>query len=530
MTTKAIYTQLLLISVTLLTSSFANSQDTFYKAYGNTQTYSFKANAICNVSGTGNGYLLAGQRYTPTTGSSDVCIMHINDSGAVQWSKTYGGSNDDVAWDIRPAQNGNYIVAGSTKSVSGVFDMYILLIDGAGNVVASKTSGGPNLDIAFCASPTSDGGFIIAARTQSYGAGNEEFYLLKLNSTLNVQWSRTVGNTNPDYASWAEETPDHGIIASGYTTLNGWDFLLVKTDSIGNVIWQKNYGTPIDNEYAYVVKPTPDGGYITAGDQTSGGGGVRKGIITKVNAAGTVEWSKSFSSAGFVKLNTMYIDTTGYVFGGYIVHNSQTKALVIKTDFNGDTLFVNALGSSISFDYCERIMPATQGGMIICGQSSYIGNYGNDFLLVKADSNANARCYNNTVAITVANLTLNSASFGSNSAGASIANYTSQGLAAPVTDTVFCSTILSSLPEFPNDNFFSVYPNPVSGELHISFKENNISNARYIIYNLRGEVVVNGILSPKQNILINELSDGVFYLKIITADFSVVKRVIKVRE
>lgn len=530
MTTKAIYTQLLLISVTLLTSSFANSQDTFYKAYGNTQTYSFKANAICNVSGTGNGYLLAGQRYTPTTGSSDVCIMHINDSGAVQWSKTYGGSNDDVAWDIRPAQNGNYIVAGSTKSVSGVFDMYILLIDGAGNVVASKTSGGPNLDIAFCASPTSDGGFIIAARTQSYGAGNEEFYLLKLNSTLNVQWSRTVGNTNPDYASWAEETPDHGIIASGYTTLNGWDFLLVKTDSIGNVIWQKNYGTTIDNEYAYVVKPTPDGGYITAGDQTSNGGATRKALISKVNSSGNLEWCKSFLANGFSKLNSIYVDSTGFVFTGYVVNNGQTDALVIKTDFNGDTLFVKAIGSVTASDYSEKIIPDGLGGMVIAGHTSYVGNYGTDFLLIKADSNANAGCYSNSIAVTVTNLAVNAANFGNVGSGANAVNFSTTELAAPVTDTVFCSTILSSLPEFPNDNFFSVYPNPVADELHISFKENNISNARYIIYNLRGEVVVNGILSPKQNILINELSDGVFYLKIITADFSVVKRVIKVRE
>lgn len=527
MTTKPFYHKLLLIFIAIWIYTPANAQDTFYKAYGNTQTYSFKANAICNVNGMGNGYLLAGQRYTPTTGSSDVCIMHINDSGAVHWSKTYGGSNDDVAWDIRPTQNGNYIMAGSTKSANGAFDMYVLVIDSAGNTITSKTIGGPNLDIAYCISLTADGGYLLAGRTQSFGAGNEEFYLVKLDSSLVVEWSPTVGNNNPDYASWAEELTDRSIIACGYTVINGWDILLVKTDSTGNVIWKKNYGTPLDNEYAYVVKPTSDGGYITAGDQTSNGGAIRKALISKVNTAGNVVWCKSFLANGFSKLNGIYIDSTGYVFTGYVVNNGQTDALVIKTDFNGDTLYVKAIGSATASDYSEKIIAGTQGGMVIAGHTSYVGNYGTDFLLIKADSNANAGCYSNSIVVTVTNLTVSAANFGNAGSGANALNFSTTELVAPVTDTVFCSSILSSVPESSNNNFFSVYPNPATNELYISFKENNLINAEYILYNARGEVSSHGILTSKQNILINELSNGVYYLKIITKDFIFIKKVVK---
>lgn len=527
MTKRIIYHKLLFSFIALLSVVLANAQDTFYKAYGSTQTYSFKANAICNVNGIGNGYLLAGQRYTPNTGSSDVCIMHINDSGAVQWSKTYGGNNDDVAWDIRPMQNGNYIMAGSTKSANGAFDVYVVVIDSAGNTIMSKTVGGPNLDIAYCISQTATGGFVLAGRTQSFGAGNEEFYLVKLDSSLVVEWSRTVGNTNPDYASWAEELPDRSIIACGYTVINGWDILLVKTDSAGNVTWKKNYGIPLDDEYAYVVKPTPDGGYITGGDQISNGGSTRKALIAKVNATGNVVWCKSFLANGFSKLNGIYLDSTGYVFTGYVVNNGQTDALVIKTDLNGDTIYVKAIGSATASEYSEKIIASQLGGMVLAGQTSYVGNYGTDFLLIKADSNANAGCYSSSIAVTVTTLNVTAANFGNAGSGANAVNFSTTELVVPVTDTIFCSSILSSVSEFSSSNFFSVYPNPTTNELHISFKENCICNAEYILYNVRGEVSSHGTLSAKQNILINELSDGIYYLKIFTKDFSIVKKMVK---
>lgn len=527
MTTKTFNCKPFFILIALLCANSTHAQDTFYKAYGNTQTYSFNANAICNVNG--GGYLLAGQRYTPATGSSDVCIMHINDSGAVQWTKTYGGNNDDVAWDIKQTQDGNFILAGSTKSVSGAFDMYVLKIDSAGNTLLSKTIGGGNLDIAYCITPSTDGGFIVAGRTQSFGAGNEEFYLVKLNNLLTVEWSRTIGNTNPDYAQWAEELNDRSIIACGYTATlnNGWDILLVKTDSAGNVLWKKNYGTATDNEYAYVVKPTPDGGFITAGDQIIAGGGSRKSLITKFNAAGSVQWCKSFLAIGFSKLNGVYIDSTGYVFTGYVVNNGQVDALVVKSDFNGDTLFVKAIGSTTAFDYSEKIIADAQGGMVIAGHTSFTGNYGNDFLLIKADSNANAGCYSNPLTLTVSNVTLTSTNFGNNGSGTNAVNFTSQELSTAVTDTVFCSSILSSLTEYVSESVVTVFPNPVANELNIAISKTYSKGASYSIYNATGEMVSRGDLSQQGTIFLNQLSSGIYYIKIVSPHFSDVKRLVK---
>lgn len=512
-----------LLLITFLFCNTLHAQDTFYKAYGNTQTYSFNANAICNAFS--NGYLVAGQRYTPTTGSSDVCVMSINDSGAVQWSKTYGGANDDVAWDIKQTKDGNYIVAGSTKSANGAFDMYVLKIDSAGSTLLSKTVGGGNLDIAYCITPTADSGFIVAGRTQSYGAGNEEFYLVKLNSQLAVQWSRTIGNTNPDYAHWAEELNDGSIITCGYTVLNGWDILLVKTDSAGNVLWKKNYGTASDNEYAYMVKPTPDGGFVMAGDQIVAAGNVRKSLITKVNSAGAVEWCKSFLASGFSQLSNVYVDSTGYVFTGYVVSNAQVDVLVIKTDFNGDTLFVKAIGSTTAFDYSEKTIVDVQGAIIIAGHTSYTGNYGTDFLLIKADSNANAGCYSSAVAVTVTNVQLTSATFGNNGSGANVVNFTTQELSAPESDTVFCSSILSSVQDVTLENTISVFPNPVTSELNVTLNEKY--KVEYVLYNLHGEIVKAGNMEAQQKISMKDLYNGIYFLKLITPHYNVVKKVIK---
>ncbi len=512
--------------ILLFFTSTAVAQPVFIKSYGTNQTYSFKANAVCqNYAG---GYILAGQRYTPTTGSSDFCVINVNDTGAILWSKTYGGSNDDVAWDIKKTHDNNFIIAGSTKSVSGAFDMYILKTDTAGNILNSKILGGSNLDVAYCIQPTAGSGYVLAGRTQSFGAGNEEFYLIKISDSLTVEWSKTVGNTNPDYASWIEQLPDSSFIACGYTTLNGWDILLTKSDTAGNVVWKKNFGTALDNEYAYCIKPTTDGGYIIAGDQTSAGASVRKALIAKFNSAGAVQWCKTFQAAGFSKVNSAMVQSDGYLFTGYVINGGQADVLLIKTDFNGDTVFTKTIGLATDADYAEKIINTSDGGYAITGYTASVSNYGTDFYLIKTDSLGNLPCNVGNINLTVANLTLASANFGNVASGATSNAFNASTAAIALTDTTFCIFNPTSLIQ-PGHNTLmaTVFPNPFTN--HITISLNNATNqAACFIYNATGQLIQKNTLSqPATTIKINPSPAGIYLLKIISPQGVFVKKLIR---
>ena len=99
----------------------------------------------------------------------------------VEWQKTFGGSSWDEAYSVQQTSDGGYIIAGSTLSYgSGEWDVYLIKTDSDGNLEWQKTFGGPSCDIAYSVQQTNDGGYIIAGKTYSYGSIYSDVYLIKL--------------------------------------------------------------------------------------------------------------------------------------------------------------------------------------------------------------------------------------------------------------------------------------------------------------------------------------------------------------
>ena len=132
----------------------------------------------------------------------------------------------------------------------------------------NKTFGGTDWDWAHSVQQTSDGGFILAGTSCSYGAGSYDFWLLKTDSNGNKQWDKTFGEPDYDWAVAVQQTLDGGYILVGKTSGDVW---LLKTDSNGNKQWDKSFGGPAD--WADAVQQTMDGGYILAGGMYSYGTG-----------------------------------------------------------------------------------------------------------------------------------------------------------------------------------------------------------------------------------------------------------------
>jgi len=207
------------------------------------------------------------------------------------WTRTYGGANSDGAVALVQTLDGGYALVGSTQSFgAGNWDFWLVKVDASGNMMWNQTYGGTNIDIAYSVVQTLDGGYATAGSTNSFGAGNEDFWLIKMDANGNMEWNQTYGGTNRDSAYSVVQTLDEGYTIAGVTQSFGagnWDFWLVKTDASGNMMWNQTYGEA-GFDWAYSVVQTLDGGYALVGSTDSFGAGNWDFWLVKTDFSGVI--------------------------------------------------------------------------------------------------------------------------------------------------------------------------------------------------------------------------------------------------
>jgi hypothetical protein len=280
------------------------------------------------------GYIVVGYTKSFGAGKTDIWLVKVNNVGDILWSKTYGDADYDWGNYIEPGVDGGYIIAGTTCSFgSGDMDVWLIKIDEGGSVEWSKTFGGPRNDQAKCIRQTKDGGYIIAGTTSSFGTSSD-FYLLKIDKFGNLKWSKTYGGNQDDEAYCVQQTNDGGYIVVGYTgTLkDGFNVWLVKVDEAGGIHWDKFYSA-YRSRYnrAYCVQQTNDGGYIIVGDREFAG--TTDAWVFKVDKLGNIEWEKRFETPGFGGVD--FVRETadgGYIIAGSFDWGNNLDAWVFKVD------------------------------------------------------------------------------------------------------------------------------------------------------------------------------------------------------
>jgi hypothetical protein len=195
-------------------------------------------------------------------------LFKTDASGKMQWEHYYSGNGNAVATSGRQTTDGGYIIAGSTL-VSGAnkIDAYLAKTDSSGNKEWEETYAGSKNSTAYAVTHTKDGGYAFFGTTDSFGAGGLDAYLVKTDSSGNMQWERTFGGSGDDIAFDGQQTGDGGYVMAGSTNSFGVaksNVYLVKTDSTGSVLWQQNFGGS-GTTIGYAVQQTTDGGYITVG-------------------------------------------------------------------------------------------------------------------------------------------------------------------------------------------------------------------------------------------------------------------------
>ncbi|MDI6787632.1 MAG: hypothetical protein QME51_04610, partial [Planctomycetota bacterium] len=255
--------------------------------------------------------------------------LKLTSTGSIDWQKTYGGTGSDSAQSIQQTSDGGYIVAGVTQSFgTGSADFWVLKLTSTGSIDWQKTYGGTGYDRANSIQQTADGGYVVAGNTTSFGAGSNDFWVLKLNNDGTVAWQKTYGGTGGETANSIRQTSDGGYIVAGTSDGAGVDFWVLKLNSDGSVVWQKTYGGTGD-EYARPIQQTVDGGYIVAGYTTSFGVGSYDIWVLKLNNDGTVAWQKTYGGTGGETANSIRQTADG----GYIVAGNTPSFGAGSADF-----------------------------------------------------------------------------------------------------------------------------------------------------------------------------------------------------
>jgi len=211
--------------------------------------------------------IVAGGTESFGAGKADVWVLRLDENGNVKWQKTYGGKGYDVARSVAIAENGDIIVVGGTESFgAGKADVWVLRLDENGNVKWQKTYGGSSYDWGHAVAITDNGDVIVAGSTDSFGT-HEDVLVLRLDTNGNVKWQKTYGGSSDDDAYSVAIAPNGDIIVVGRTWSFGAgedDVWVLRLDENGNVEWQKTYGGS-DEEEAYAVAVAPNGDIIVAG-------------------------------------------------------------------------------------------------------------------------------------------------------------------------------------------------------------------------------------------------------------------------
>ena len=386
------------------------------------------------------GYIIAGVSRSidgdvgGNNGQRDYWIVKLNLSGTLIWETNLGGSNDDWAYSIQQTIDGGYIVAGESNSNSGDVggnnggsDYWIVKLDASGSLIWENNLGGSDNDLAYSIQQTTDGGYIVTGKSNSNDGdvgennGGYDYWIVKLDASGTLIWETSLGGSDNDLANSIQQTTDGGYIIAGWSdSINGdvggnnggFDYWIVKLDASGTLVWETNLGGSND-DFAFSIQQTIDGGYIVTGVSNSNNGNVGGNNggsdfwTVKLDASGTLVWETNLGGSYFDDAHSIQ-QTSDY---GYIVtgntfsndgdvggNNGSFDYWIVKLDANGILVWETNLGGSDG-DWPTSIQQTSDGGYIVAGGStSNDGDIGNnhggyDYWIVKLDSDLSVGDY-----------------------------------------------------------------------------------------------------------------------------------------
>ncbi len=354
------------------------------------------------------GLLVTGIAYstdanvTGARGNGDLWVVRLDPSGNLLWDHAFGGNESDYGLSVRATEDGGSVIIGTTGSMTGDVtgyhgngDLWVIRLSSSGESVWKKVYGGNLTDEGGDIIQTADGGFLAAGYTMSDGGdatghrGGGDLWLIRLGSDGSVLWQKTYGGSGRESGSSLIATADGGYAITGNTystdgdvtaSHGSSDVWVVKTDSAGNLLWQKTYGgSRLD--WGHSLVELPGGDLVVAGVTASADGDVSLNHgagdiwLIRLTPGGDLVWEKTYGGSFSDNVWKIHPAPTGGVYlsgetfsvdGDFAGNHGDADLLISEIDGNGTLLWYKTYGGQ-NYESGSWVRPLPDGTLTACG-------------------------------------------------------------------------------------------------------------------------------------------------------------------
>ena len=370
-----------------------------------------------------SSYILTGTTYSNdgdisgNHGVGDYWVFKIDQYGNLIWQKCYGGSTYDASTSMVEGYDGGLIVCGvassndgevtSNHSVAPLFDVWLIKLDIFGNLQWQKCFGGSGDDISNHIIRTTDSAYVFVGQTTSndgdvggnHSLDTNDIWLVKIDTVGNILWHRCFGGSRDDEANSVIQTNDGGFMIAGRTYSNDGDITythdttgnyddmwVIKTDSLGNLQWQRCIGGS-GHEIPYSIIQDVNGNYLLAGSTNSNDGDISGNhqawyydlFALKLNSSGNILWQKCYGGTGNEFEYSAVEDSLGglEIFGSTESNDGDVSGnhsilnqdfWLIGIDSIGNLQWQKCYGGS-NHEYARALISTSDGGYLVSGST-----------------------------------------------------------------------------------------------------------------------------------------------------------------
>ncbi|WGF93768.1 T9SS type A sorting domain-containing protein [Aequorivita marisscotiae] len=502
----------------------------------------------------------------------------------ILWQRTIGGSEYDSFTSMGNTMDGGIIIGGysesdasgdKTEDSNGSIDYWILKLDSAGSIEWQNTIGGNWADWNPQISQTSDGGYILGGYSDSNISGDKtedtngyyDYWIIKLNSTGNIEWQNTIGGNYDDQLRSFIQTSDGGFLAGGNSNSNisgdktedaiGLnDIWIVKLDSMGEIEWQNTIGGD-DEDWVDSIKQTLDGGYILAGfsysnisgDKTENSQGSSDCWILKLDSLGQIQWQNTIGgSSGDRASSVILANDGGYLIGASSDSNISgdktedslggSDSWIIKLDENGNILWQNTIGGDQTDGLTALISDSNNGYLIgtysysnISGDKSENSLGESDYWIIKINNLGiiewqNTIGGNNPDVIMSLSQATNGSFFLGGRSASNISGDKTENSRGGNDFWILKHAETLGLEENPFSEAITLYPNPAKNTLQLNTQDKTIDQVN--IYTMTGSKVLQfDVDTVSPTVDVSSLASGVYYLQLYSGKNVALKKFVK---
>lgn len=489
---------------------------------------------------TDNGYVFSGLEFrNPAVNFmyDSFYLLKSDSAGIIQWTKSYGcvaDGNSLVSYEAQPTFDNGFIFCGSVNIASPFIHTYVGLIktDSQGDTVWTRFFDINEDEWGTCVKQTPDSGFIVVGQTLDSIQHYDEVYVIKVDKNGNIDWSKSYGPSTPFYQGLSpisvDPTPDGGYFISGTLSTGGATLdrvFLLKINSTGNIVFTKAYDSPVF-DIACAGKSTPDNGYVIVGYS---GPNLAGTFLLKTDSIGDLEWSKCYfpsDSCTLFGFGVTLANDRGYSITGSFIHytdlniGSYDKYCVsqIKVDSIGIPQWSRLYGKPNTDNIGNSIEMASDGGFMLAGSMNAYAD-GVDLYMIKTDEFGNSGCNEYVLPIvlmngpsSISNITLLESNCNTRNTSLNIV------VGSGGTEVPQCSTANTIEPPY-DQTMFSLYPNPAYDRFTLKL---NISsnNARVEVSDISGKILLKEKINSRSDLTMPvNFGPGLYFVTVVDSQF-----------